>query len=78
MELLLVRKDGMRFFDDDVMVNADAVNDDDDKTPTLVSVAKDDNNAHFTIAVAEIVATLAMVSFQSWCCVCSYLLSVSR
>ncbi len=75
-----MRKDGLRFLDDDVMVNADALNDDDDddNTPTLVSVAKDDNNAHPTIAVAEIVAALAMVSFQSWCCVCSYLLSVSR
>lgn len=72
-----MRKDGLRFFDDDVMVNADAVNDDDDDTPTLVCVAKEDNNAHPTKAVAENVATLAMVSFQSWCCVCSYLLSVS-
>jgi hypothetical protein len=66
VELLLMRKHALRFVDDAGMVNADAVNDDDDNvTPTLVSVAKDDNNAHPTIAVAENVGTLVMFSFQS-------------
>ena len=64
VELLLMRKDTLRLFDDAGMVNADAVNDD-DVTPTLVSVAKDDNNAHPTIVVAENVGTLVMLSFQS-------------
>ena len=51
------------------MVNADAVNDDDDDdTPTLVRVAKDDNNAHPNIAVVENVATLAIVYSKVDCC----------